>query len=92
MFSNKVANIILSCFQSEIAAIAGEDEEDKAPAKHSQEDLEAMIGNHYRVPYTEKWGGLSYHNAIILNLVTQEGGEANLEDPEVRIMALLELG
>lgn len=83
MFSS-LTNIIFS--QSEIAAISREDEEDKTLAKHSQEELEAMVGNHYRAPFTEKWGGLSYHNAVILSLVTKEGGEINLMEPEARIL------
>lgn len=73
-------------FKSEIAAISGEDEEDKTTAKHSQEELEAMVGNHFRAPFTEKWGGLSYHNAVILSLVTKEGGDVSLVDPEVRVL------
>lgn len=44
-----------------------------------------MVGNHYRAPFTEKWGGLSYHNVVILSLVTKEGGEINFENPEARI-------
>lgn len=74
--------------QSEIAAISGEDEEDKTTVKHSQEELEAMVGNHYRAPFTEKWGGLSYHNAVILSLVTQKEGDVNLVDPEARMIMI----
>lgn len=44
-----------------------------------------MVGNHYRAPFTEKWGGLSYHNVVILSLVTQDGGNINLGKPEVSI-------
>ena len=71
-------------FQSEIAAIVGEDETDEEPAKYPKEELEAMVGNHYRAPFTEKWGGLSYHNAVILSLETKEG-QINLADPQARI-------
>lgn len=72
-------------FKSEIAALVGDNEHDEA-AKHSKEELEAMVGNHYRAPFTEKWGGLSYHNVVILSLVTKEGGEINFENPEVRVL------
>ena len=44
-----------------------------------------MVGNHYRAPFTEKWGGVSYHNVVILSLVTEEGGAVSLANPEVII-------
>lgn len=73
-------------FKSEIAAIVGEDEPEEETAKYSKEELEAMVGNHYRAPFTEKWGGLSYHNVVILSLVTQDGGNINLGKPEVKVL------
>lgn len=73
-------------FKSEIAAIVGEDEPEEETAKYSKEELEAMVGNHYRAPFTEKWGGLSYHNVVILSLVTRDGGNINLGKPEVKVL------
>lgn len=47
-----------------------------------------MVGTSCRSPFTEKWGGRSYHNAVILSIVTQEDGEADLDDPQVSISTL----
>lgn len=73
-------------FKSEIAAIVGEDVPEEETAKFSKEELEAMVGNHYRAPFTEKWGGLSYHNVVILSLVTEDEGNINLGNPEVKVL------
>ncbi|KAG7165590.1 Zinc finger CCCH-type with G patch domain-containing protein-like 2, partial [Homarus americanus] len=72
-------------FQSEIAALSeGSDDEDSEPKhKYSKEELEAMVGTQCRSPFTEKWGGHSFHNAIILSMVTGEDGEADLHKPQV---------
>nr|XP_045581182.1 zinc finger CCCH-type with G patch domain-containing protein-like isoform X1 [Procambarus clarkii] len=75
-------------FQSEIAALSGGSDDEKSEPKHqySKEGLEELVGTQCRSPFTEKWGGHSYHNAIVLSVVTQEDGEADLDKPEVRVL------
>lgn len=74
-------------FQSEIAALSGSGDESSEPKhQYSKDELEAMVGTSCRSPFTEKWGGRSYHNAVILTIVTQEDGEADLDDPQVRVL------
>ncbi|KAK8748304.1 hypothetical protein OTU49_016063 [Cherax quadricarinatus] len=72
-------------FQSEIAALSGGSDDEKSEPKYSKEGLEEMVGTQCRSPFTEKWGGHSYHNAIVLSIVTQDG-EADLHKPQVRVL------
>ncbi|KAK4302425.1 hypothetical protein Pmani_025486 [Petrolisthes manimaculis] len=64
-----------------------EDEEENIPnSKLSCEALERLVGSQCRAPFTERWGGHTYHNAVILNLVTSEDGEPDLDEPQVRVL------
>ena len=47
------------------------------------EGLKGLEGQEVRAPYTEQWGGYSYHDAVVMSVVTDKDGEANLENPQV---------
>ena len=69
-------------FQSEIAELTGESSEDKTDTKYSEEYLISLEGTKCRSPFTEKWGGHSYHNAVVLN-IERIDGKMDLNNPKV---------
>ncbi|XP_027215569.2 zinc finger CCCH-type with G patch domain-containing protein [Penaeus vannamei] len=85
--SDKNLDDEFALFQSEIADIAGTaDEEEKADSKYSKAELLAVEGTHCRAPFVEKWGGHTYHNAVVLSFVTQDDGDIDLNEPEVQVL------
>ncbi|KAK7073723.1 hypothetical protein SK128_023308 [Halocaridina rubra] len=76
-------------FQSEIAEITGDtvenNREEEVP-KYSKEYLNGLEGTKCQSPFTERWGGHSYHNAVILSIEMQEDGEIDLNNPKVRVL------
>ncbi|XP_064078252.1 zinc finger CCCH-type with G patch domain-containing protein-like [Macrobrachium nipponense] len=71
-------------FQSEIAELTGDDEEKET--KYSKQYIEGLEGTKCRCPFVEKWGGHSYHNALILSIVKEEDGNIDLDSPKVRVL------
>ncbi|XP_042875567.1 zinc finger CCCH-type with G patch domain-containing protein-like [Penaeus japonicus] len=85
--SDKNLDDEFALFQSEIADITETTgEEEKTDSKYSKEELLAVEGTHCRAPFIEKWGGHTYHNAVVLNIVTQDGGDVDLNEPEVQVL------
>ncbi|XP_076059089.1 zinc finger CCCH-type with G patch domain-containing protein-like [Oratosquilla oratoria] len=82
-------------FQSEMAELIGSEpsssnSDDTPRAKEGTEDiikeLLALEGTKCRAPFTEKWGGHTYHNGIILCVETDVDGNVDLEGPKVRVL------
>lgn len=88
-------------FQSEIAELSSEqsskddvgvnertssiDCEDES-TKKLVEDLRNLEGNHCRAPFTENWGGHSFHNSLVLSVVTDDSGHVDLDDPKIKVL------
>lgn len=88
MSEDKEEDAALSEDKEETKTSSGEEEEEEeeesiSSCKLSSEALERLIGSQCRAPFTERWGGHTYHNAIILNVVTSEDGELDLDEPQV---------
>lgn len=82
-------------FKSEIASLKEEDnkqadnssdeEEVSLKMKELESSLKLLEGQNVRVSYKEKWGGYSYHNAIVMSIVPHEGNIVNYDDPQVSL-------
>ncbi|CAL4191153.1 unnamed protein product, partial [Meganyctiphanes norvegica] len=90
-----------SRFQLEIAELSSEqsskdklnDHERKSSidceddsAKKIVDELRNLEGSHCRAPFTENWGGHSYHNALVLSVVTDETGHVDLDNPQIKVL------
>ncbi|XP_068208151.1 zinc finger CCCH-type with G patch domain-containing protein-like isoform X1 [Palaemon carinicauda] len=71
--------------KSEIACLSGNDDE-KVETKYSKQYVEGLEGTKCRCPFVEKWGGHSYHNALVLSIVREEDGNIDLDCPKVRVL------
>ncbi|RXG51591.1 Zinc finger CCCH-type with G patch domain-containing protein [Armadillidium vulgare] len=50
------------------------------------ESLKTLEGQNVRVPFSERWGGFSYHNAVVLSVVEEENPTIAFENPQVTVL------
>ncbi|KAL7642804.1 UNVERIFIED_CONTAM: hypothetical protein RMT77_006092 [Armadillidium vulgare] len=76
-------------FKSELADLNEEDEykiENSKEMEKLNESLKTLEGQNVRVPFSERWGGFSYHNAVVLSVVEEENPTIAFENPQVMVL------
>ncbi|KAB7501857.1 Zinc finger CCCH-type with G patch domain-containing protein, partial [Armadillidium nasatum] len=76
-------------FKSELADLNEEDEykiENSKEMEKLNESLKTLEGQNVRVPFSERWGGFSYHNAVVLSVVEEENPTIAFENPQVTVL------
>ena len=51
----------------------------------SNDEVKLLEGVAVRAPYVEKWGGHTYHNALVMSIGNKETGELDNQCPEVSV-------